>query len=368
MLLNGYWPMKAPMGYNQITRKKRDNLNLEQRQKITINETGLLIKKAFYWKAEDKLSNVEILARLKKLGLTINKKTFGKILRNPFYCGIMTHNLLNGQVIEGRHEKLIPKEIFLLANSIKSRNMTYKPTKDFSEIPLKNFLKCGLCGSSFVGYEVKKKKLWYYKCMKDGCKCNRSAKTLNQLFYEKLGKFTIDEKYIEPIKDEFLKYFNESVKESTTTLTILKARKTETEKKIEALEERFAIGEINNELFQKFVSKYKKERSEIITDIDRFSFGTSNLEKKLEKYIQILTKPAQLWASNGYRGKLELQELLFPKGILYDREKNKYRTIETNPVMFTIAEISRSLGGNKKRDNGFNHQLSPSVLRRSTIN
>ncbi|HWY09918.1 MAG TPA: recombinase family protein, partial [Bacteroidia bacterium] len=205
MLLNGYWPMRAPMGYNQITRKKRDNLNLEQRQKITVNATGLLIRKAFYWKAKDKLSNAEILERLKKLGLNLNKNTLCDILRNPFYCGIMTHNFLNGQVVEGRHEKLISKEIFLAANSIRSRNVTFKPDSDFSEVPLKNFLKCGLCGSSFVGYEVKKKKLWYYKCNKKGCKCNRSAKTLNQLFYEKLCAFTIDEKYIEPIKDEFLK-------------------------------------------------------------------------------------------------------------------------------------------------------------------
>jgi len=156
--------------------------------------------------------------------------------------------------------------------------------------------------------------------MKDGCKCNRSAKTLNQLFYEKLCAFTIDEKYIEPIKDEFLKCFNESVKEGTTTLTILKARKTETDKKLEALEERFAIGEINSELYQKFVSKY-----------------------------------------NGYRGKLELQELMFPNGIFYNREKNEYRTTEPNPVMFTIAEISRSFEGKNKGDNGFFQLLSPSV-------
>ncbi|HWY13386.1 MAG TPA: hypothetical protein VN026_18810, partial [Bacteroidia bacterium] len=131
---------------------------------------------------------------------------------------------------------------------------------------------------------------------------------------------------------------------------ILKVRKKETEKKIEALDERFAIGEIKNELYQKFIGKFKKERSEINAEIDGLSFGNSNLENKLEKYIQILTKPAQLWASNSYRGKLELQELMFPKGILFDREKNDYRTIETNPVVFTIAEISRSLAEIKKPD------------------
>src|SRR6185437_7850239 len=139
MLLNGYWCAKAPLGYDQITRKKRENLTLDQRQKITVNETGKLIRKAFYWKAEDRLSNAEILQRLKNLGFKIHKQKLTKILNNPFYCGIMSHNILNGQVIEGKHEKLVSKEIFLLANSIKGRNITWKHNKDFSEVPLKNF-------------------------------------------------------------------------------------------------------------------------------------------------------------------------------------------------------------------------------------
>lgn len=61
------------------------------------------------------------------------------------------------------------------------------------------------------------------------------------------------------------------------------------------------------------------------------------------------------------KGKLELQELMFPKGILFDREKNDYRTIETNPVMFTIVEISRSLEGKNKGDLELFNSKSPSV-------
>lgn len=101
MLLHGYWPSKAPLGYDQKIRKKRDNTGMQERQKTTINETGKLIRKSFYWKADDKLTNAEIIAKLKVLGLKLPKQTLSEIFSNVYYCGLMTHNLLNGDVVKG---------------------------------------------------------------------------------------------------------------------------------------------------------------------------------------------------------------------------------------------------------------------------
>ena len=94
------------------------------------------------------------------------------------------------------------------------------------------------------------------------------------------------------------------------------------------------------------------------------NFENSNLEKRVEKYCQVLRNLPQLWASNGYKGKLELQELMFPKGIVYDREISNYRTIEINEVAFAMTEIARDIEGNEKGDLGNFYQKSPSVPRR----
>ncbi|MBA3681744.1 MAG: recombinase family protein [Bacteroidetes bacterium] len=361
MLLNGYWPSKAPIGYDQITRKKRENLAMEQRQKITVNDTGKLIRKAFYWKATDRLTNVEIIQKLKNAGLNMWKQKLAEILANPFYCGIMSHNLLNGEVIEGKHEKLISREIFLKANEIKPRNSTWKHNTDFSKIPLKNFLKCEDCGSSFVGYMVKKKGLWYYKCNKLGCKCNRSAKSLNELFINKLKEYSVEAKYISPVKDEFIKYFNETAQEGANHLVLLTSRLNDLNGKIEGIQERFVTGEIDKELYQKFIGKFKKDRLDISTEMDTLTFENSNREKRLEKYCQIVEKLPSIWDYNGYKGKLELQELMFPQGILYNRENNEYRTPEINEVFAKIAAIAEDLAAKKKGDFGLYNQKSPCV-------
>ncbi|MEO6303249.1 MAG: recombinase family protein [Bacteroidia bacterium] len=360
MLMEGWWCTKAPIGYNQITRHKRYNTDLPVRQIISVNETGLLIKKAFHWKA-DKMSNVEILKKLDALGLKLCKKRLDKILKNPFYCGILSHNWLNGKLIEGNHEKLITKEIFLKANDMKARNATWKHNNDFLEVPLKNFLKCGTCGSSFCGYLVKAKNLWYYKCNKTGCKCNRSAKALNDQFIEELSAFTIAVRYLEPIKDEFTKYCLKTIEDNGDNVELLKVRLNEAEQKISTINERFALGEINKDLHTEFSGKFIKERMEVKQKIGEFDFKNSNLVKRIEKYMQLLLNPAQLWASNGYKGKLELQEIMFPQGIYYEREKGRFRTNEINEVLNVITSLSDKILGKKKGDFGLYNQKSPSV-------
>lgn len=159
----------------------------------------------------------------------------------------------------------------------------------------------------------------------------------------------------------FTKKFNESAKKSITHLAILKGRLTEIANKIEAIEERYAIGELEKDLYTKFISKYRIEKSDVSKEIDSLDFKNSNLEKRVERYCQILQNLPSLWKSSGYKGKLELQELLFPKGIMYDREKSDYRTTEINEVAFAMAQIAKGLARNEKEDSGNNCQKSSFV-------
>lgn len=364
MLMNGYWPNNPPMGYDQKTRRKRENLDMAQRQVITINEKGKLIRKAFYWKAEDKLTNAEILVKLAALGLKVSKQQLCKIFTNPFYCGLMAHNVLNGAVVQGRHEGIVSKDIFLLANSIKSRNVVWVHRKDFENVPLKNFMKCDTCGSSFCGYLVRKKDLWYYKCNKTGCKCNKSARLLNDLFINELEKYEIDPKYTEPIKVGFTKFFSEATQSAEQNLKVLKSRLKEVADKVETIEERFAIGEINRELYVKFIGKFKTERDEIEKEIESNSFKNSNLEKRIEKYCNLLSNLPKLWASSDYRGKMELQNLIFPQGILYNRENDSFRTPEINQVALLLSQLSKDSAAKKKGDEMYFNISSLSVPRR----
>ena len=40
------------------------------------------------------------------------------MLRNPFFCGLLAHSALEGQLVAGIQEKVISKELFLKVNGI----------------------------------------------------------------------------------------------------------------------------------------------------------------------------------------------------------------------------------------------------------
>ena len=67
----------------------------------------------------------------------------------------------------------------------------------------------------------------------------------------------------------------------------LSAQKNKVETQLEKLEERFVIGEIGQDLYQKYTQKFTDELSEIEQKIDLGQNDTSNLEKVTKKVIKV---------------------------------------------------------------------------------
>ena len=55
--------------------------------------------------------------------LVISKQRMSEMWRNPFYCGISTHRMLDGKVVKGKWEKLISEKDFLKVQEILDKYM-----------------------------------------------------------------------------------------------------------------------------------------------------------------------------------------------------------------------------------------------------
>ncbi|MFT3949058.1 MAG: recombinase family protein [Agriterribacter sp.] len=198
----GIWCCQAPFGY--------DNVTINGKKSIVVNENGKLIRKAFIWKANEGITMVEIVKRLEAHGLKIKHNRISAILSNPFYCGMISHRLLEGEVKEGIHEKLISQELFIRANTEKGKiPHGYKANPVNDSLPLKLYAKCEGCGENLRGYLVKKKNLYYYKCDGKGkCACNISAKKLHTKFMDLLEDITLKDEYIELYKAELRQVYS----------------------------------------------------------------------------------------------------------------------------------------------------------------
>jgi site-specific DNA recombinase len=355
-LLRGEWIGCPPAGYSY------DRPGGGKDQRIVINERGKLIRQAFMLKANEGLSNLEIAERISTATERVSHKRVGEFLRNPFYCGYIAHNFLEGELAKGKHEPLISEAVFLKANDVLKRvAFGYKHYERNDNIPLKNFMKCADCGTPLTGYIVKKKKLYYYKCNKVGCRCNRSAKEMNKLFSEFLYGYQIDKRFLNPIKDQLLYTYKRLTDTDQDVYRGLKQSLSDVESKLEKVEERFAYGEIDRDVFEKVGGKLKEEKRKIEDQIEESKNKLSNPSLFIEKALEICSDLSNLWVSADYIGKVNLQKILFPSGILYDKKMGNYRTGRVNIILELTRLFSDNFGQEKADNSKIFSELSASV-------
>ena len=338
-LFDGYWVGRPPIGYDMRTVKGE--------QVMTINETGKLLRQAFIWKAQG-IPNMEILIRLRSRGLNLYNQKLAWILNNVFYCGLISHGLLYGKVIEGKHPPLIPKDIFLQVNEINASYKHSKHREEYLDVPLKHFLKCGTCGTPFAGYIVKKKGLSYYKCNKTGCRCNKRADAMNDKFFSLLTKYAIREEAIPPLKEALSNTFHIVNEENVENSKLIKAKLIEIENDIATVDKRWALAKITEQVYLKTIEDLKKERKEILDKLKEVNFELSNLDEYIELSLRASCKILEMWRLDDYKLKEEVQTLLFPEGIYYDRENDAYRTERVNAAFKAITSLSDDFDPNKK--------------------
>lgn len=146
----------------------------------------------------------------------------------------MVHNMLEGKVVEGNHEQLITKELFLRVNGLMKDNAHgYTINEENAAIRLKRFVNCGHCGQPLRGYIVKKKNVHYYKCNTKACNNNKNAKDLNNMFVNILESFKIEATtdVMKLIKKQTVVLFNQLTADKQNDLKLLQSECLENGKK-----------------------------------------------------------------------------------------------------------------------------------------
>ena len=350
-LLRGEWIGHCPKGYTNV----KGTLT----QTIVINEFGPLIKCAFEWRAKGETYQ-QIVDKLRARGMILPVQTLTDIFRNPFYCGFMAHSLLRGELVKGKHPALIEEALFL---SVQEEKMSdgYKITKSNDELPLKGFVRDAGSGVNFTGYLVRKKGLYYYKANRVGLCLNRSAEKMHEQFRELLVQYTLRPEFVEPLKRQLVytyEYLTESSQKGRTSLSV---RIHDLDLKIHALRKRHALGEVSLDVYEEFHRELSDQKEELAREHAQLEKGLSNPIELLEFSCLTATNLTLAWDTGGYHEKQTLQWMLFPSGLVYDAQKNDYRTPEVNTVFAAIADQSRVLEETKSGTSSKKGKKSRSV-------
>jgi site-specific DNA recombinase len=362
-LLKGEWMGVAPLGY------KFDRSSGTKEQKIVFNEDARLMKKAFLMKIHDSMSNVEIADAITKMGLRLTYKRLSEVFRNPFYCGYVSHSLLEGELVKGKHPALISEEIFLQVNEIlKKVPQGFQRNDENLNMPLRQFIKCADCGTPLTGY-LRRKTLkngntlhfYYYKCYTTGCKCNRSVKLMHDKFAGFLEQYQLDKNLIPLVKKQLeITWFN-AIESNAGEQKSMIAKLSDLKATLDNVEERWADGKIDENIFEKRSAKLKLEISEITKELGKHQIDISNPEELIEKGVLFASELASCWSNGDYEERKMVQNILFPEGIIFDKKSDAFRTSQVNVVIDLIAEISANYNQKNRRQVNNNFDLSPSV-------
>ena len=350
-LRKGYWYQQAPLGYD---RKKEGKAHI-----LTVNETGKILKNAFIWKATENVSDIEVVRRLRQMGVDIDRKHLNKILHNRFYCGYIEHNLLGEEIIKGKQEVLIDEDTWNKVNGISRAG--YEHQEETENFPLKRHIICSACGGYLTGYTVKARNRNYYKCNKKGCCSNHSTDKLHKLYVDLLGQYYIPKEIIPIFSRVLHKVFTQYNEEKGETHSILLKRKTEVKQKIEKAQVRYGLGDISEDVYKVTMQHLKAESAEIERGIDEASKNLSNMEQFIDKAIAISCKLGSLWSNENYSTRQRLQKLIFPNGVLFDKEIDGYRTENENEVFSLFRRFTENCDLMKTKATTEYLRLSPFV-------
>ena len=350
-LQRGEWYGKAPLGY--------DHKKVGKTHILTVNDKGRILKKAFQWKANEGMGDVEIVERLSLEGLKIDRKHLNKILHNPFYCGKITHNLLGDEIVEGKQEKLIDEATFNKIQGI--THAGYEHQEETEQFPLKRHIRCSDCGGYLTGYTVRNRGKDYYKCNKKGCRSNHSTERLHQLYCALLNTYSIPKQLVPILTKVLHKVFKEYNQERSTTRTLLLKNQSEIEKKLTALKVRFGMGEIDRDIYNATSGHLNDQLTQIHKALQEAERDLSNEKRYIADVIAMSCRLGTLWQEGDFRTRQKLQNLVYPDGILYDKHLGSYRTENENEVFRIFRTISTDYIIDKEKAAKGNTPLSPLV-------
>ena len=349
-LRSGHWITKAPMGYDMVTHKKE--------QTITVNATGVLIRKAFKIKAEENLTNEEVRVRMAAMGLDLQKQRWSAIFSNIFYAGYFSHPFLEGEVIKGTQEPLVSLDDFYKVNNIVKKTHTrgYETKTDKEYAPLLGSLRCPVCGHNLtasLSTKMRKKygkDVGYYVCSRKNCKCNVSTKKANSDFEHWLDGVALPNSIVEVLELQLRKAFPVLNKSGQEEVSAIKSNLTRKEMEIEKVEYNLATASSPKiqEICEKQLLKLEAERERIQEELTEKNREILNLDNYVTFGLVLKDNMLKLWQLSNLQQKRRIQNLVFPDGLVWSKENDDIEPLSRNEFLFVYN--LKSMGYEEKKN------------------
>ncbi|KKS05075.1 MAG: Resolvase [Candidatus Curtissbacteria bacterium GW2011_GWA2_41_24] len=276
----GGYPRKAPLGY--LNDKNSRSIALDSSKAPHIVKLFELYATGNY--SLDGIANVLYEDGLRtRSGRKVVKSSLHRILQEPFYYGLMQ---FNGRTNRGKHEPLISKKLFDMANEMLDMKGRAKAVNH--EFALKGRLRCATCGCAITA-ETQRGHV-YYRCTHSR-PCTERKYVREEALTEQLEKILADLELDSEGAEILIKATKEASKmELDYNLTSVESLNKQYEKvktRLNRLVDAHLDGKIPEDMFDTKREELIKEKANIETQLESHKGAHDSTFEQLQKVVKV---------------------------------------------------------------------------------
>lgn len=313
----GDWPHDVPVGY------RRDTLGVIEHdpdKAPVVEEIFRRVARGVSLGSMKDWLELQSFTATKRGKRPIGKSQIERIIKNPFYAGLMRWK---GRIYQGNHLPVVPMKMWDAANAALSSptNLQGKRRPPKEGMTYWGIIRCKKCGCAVVG-ETKKGGRWtYYRCTHGKGNCDQGyvrAEVLDEQFREIVIKVKVDDELIEWIKrglqeslDDETRFHEESVAELNKQLAQIKRWKNK------VYEDRLE-GTLAKDFWVQKMNELQFEEARIISEIEAHKTADTRYMVQGTCTLELTQRADNLWESLPASEKREMLQILLSNSYLKD--------------------------------------------------
>ena len=240
-----------------------------------------------------------------KYELVTHTSTIDKILKNPFYYGVMR---VNGGFYDHHYETLTTKAMFDACEDIRNGYKSKHNSTGGLHFAYKGLVRCADCGCS-VTFETKKQHYTYGHCSqykgKHGAAYLPEQEFTNQfdlILKQIIVPDEVASRILELIKADRAK---ENVERSTQIATI-RSEISRYENRLDRLYEDHLDGKIDDNLYERKTTEYRDSAENLKTQLTTFELSETNRFDTVSHLLEVSRDAHKIFSETDYLGKQKI--------------------------------------------------------------
>lgn len=299
MRRDGIWTGKAPSGYLNTVKDGKKWIDIDPTQAQAIKDAF-----ASYSSGTSTLMDIKKLWQ-NKYGIITPISTIDKILKNPFYYGVMR---VNGNFYEHHYEKLTTKAMFDRCDEVRNGYKSRPNSTGGLPFAYKGLIRCAEC-DCLVTFETKKQQYTYGHCSqykgKHGASYVREQEFTKQ-FENMLERIVIPEDVANTILELINTDRAKLIEDKEAQLSIIRGEISRFENRIDRLYEDRLDGKVDELLYERKSAEYQSSLVNLKTQLSTFELSTFDRYETVSHLLDVAKNAHKTFLKSNYLEKRKL--------------------------------------------------------------